>query len=453
MAVTEATPGVPLGECVAVVTHHSGFSQATFGAVPEKEAVPSAPVIDSVTAPTESSGVLVLHITLPTTDTDGEDLAQLEIVKIRMHHSTSSGVDANDSYVDFPKGATLTWAPGDVVAHYVAIRVQDSHDNWSALSNEESGTANSGATHPENDGLWAHRLGTDAIWTEDSPDTNSIAWADVILYWKDSAYPITDGNTDKAYIWWDYSLSTTTFQTSDTAPTLSFEDVVVAYNDNGKIYLTMYSPMVIADFLRAGVIQSANYAAAVGSLINLNLGRIVLGGSDENGTVLEADGSVQHGSDFVWDTTELVMLGTYKTANAGERIALYGASAGADAHYLVAYDAVGKRIALNEAELRIYESDTVTTLTVFPSTPATTAFIGNDALIVNNTLIVGRDTDPTTADILHVTGDALFTGEVVVGDHNEGDTPSVVNVIFYTAGNIPDADTVPRGTLAFQVPA
>ena len=291
MPVTEATQGLPLGDCVGVVTHHSGFSLATFGQVPEKTALASAPVIDSVVAPVQTAGILVLTISLPTTDADGGALAQSEIVKIRMHHSTNSGVDIFDAYVDFPPGETLQWGPGDTATHYIAVRVQDSHDNWSALSNEESGAANAAAsTEPEDDGLWAHRLGVGAIWTEDSPDTDSISWASVILYWKNHKYTIADGNTDKKYLWWDYSLSTTSFQTSATAPTLTFEDVIVAYNDHGKLYVTMYSPMVIADFLRAGILQSTNWAAAVGSQFDLDNGTIQLGGSIAPKFSVDTDG-------------------------------------------------------------------------------------------------------------------------------------------------------------------
>jgi len=453
MATEVATQGLPLGGVVGIVTHHSGFTQATFGEVPEKVLVPSAPVIVSMAAPGQSAGIIKLSVTLPTTDTGGNVLAQSEIVKARMHHSTSAGVTTADSYVDFPPGATIQWTPGDVVSHYAAVRVQDTHDHWSALSNEKSAAAN-GGTEPEYDGLWAHRLGKDATWTENSPDTNSIAWSGVILYWKDGKYEITDGNTDKKYLWWDYTLSTTTFQSSDTRPTLTFQDVLVATNDAGTLYLTMYSPMVIADFIRAGLLESTNYAAAIGSQFDLDNGTLILGGSNELGFVATGAGNLSLGGTyFQWTTADLtlIMQGTYKTANSGERLSIFGS--GADAHKLIAYDVTGSRIVLNEAEIRIYAADATTTLSVFPSTPATTAFIGNDALIVNNTLIVGRDTDPTTADILHVTGDVLFTGELVVGDHNEGTTPSVANMIFYTAGNIPAANTVPRGTIAYQVPA
>jgi len=314
-----ATQALPLGDAAGIVTHHSGYSVPTFGEVPEKEPYASAPVIDSVAAPTQTAGILVLDITLPTTDTDGDVLAESEIVRIRMHHSTSPGVDVNDSYVDFPPGETIQWGPGDVVAHYVAIRVKDSHENWSALSNEVSGTANEAAsTEPEDAGLWAHRLGVDAIWTEDSPDTNSVAWANVVLYWKDQKYEITDGNTNKTFIWWDHN-STTTFQYSDTKPTLTFEDVLVATTDAGKLYLMIYSPMVIADFIRAGVLQSKNWAAAEGSEFDLDAGTLKLGGSSSPAFSVNAAGEVDATAGTIggWTLGATTLTGGNLTLDAG----------------------------------------------------------------------------------------------------------------------------------------
>jgi len=270
-------------------------------------------------APDQTAGILVLSITMPATDTDGETLAQSEIVKIRMHHSTSSGVNILDLYVDFPPGLTLQWGPDDIDEHFVAIRVQDSHDNWSALSNEESGTANEAAsTEPEDDGLWAHRLGVDSDWYEDDPDTNSVKWENVVLYWKNNKYEITDGYTDKTYIWWDHG-STTTFQYSDTKPTLTFEDVLVATTDAGKLYLMIYSPMVIADFIRAGVLQSTNWGVAAGSEFDLDAGTIKLGGSSGPSFSVNAAGELtaKKGTVGGWALGDTTLTGGNLTLDAG----------------------------------------------------------------------------------------------------------------------------------------
>jgi len=262
-----------------VRTGNSPWSPIAIAQVPVKEPAPSAPTIESVTAPEASAGVLEIKVGLPETNADGTALARAELVRLRLHHSTSPGVDESDPYVDFPPSETLLWAPNDTVTHYVRVRVQDSHGLWSELSNEASGQA-SASLPQEDSGLWAHRLGVESIFTNDSPDPGYVSWSNVVLYWKDNKYEIADGSTDKKYIWWDYSVSTTTFQTSDTRPELELEDVIVGYNDNGTWRLMCYQPTVMADYVRAGILQSSNWSTSEGSLFNLDDGTFKLGGSD-----------------------------------------------------------------------------------------------------------------------------------------------------------------------------
>ena len=502
MPVAIATPGLPLGDCVAIVTHHSGFSVATFGEVPEKTTFASAPVIDSVVAPVETAGILVLNISLPTTDADGNALARSEIVKIRMHHSTSAGVDIYDSYVDFPPGEPLQWGPGDVVTHYVAVRVQDSHDNWSALSNEESGIANAG-TAPESAGLWAHRLGVDAIWTDDSPNANSVAWSNVILYWKDNKYTITNGNTDKKYIWWDYSLSTTTFQVTDTAPTLEQEDVIIGYNDGGTWRLMVYAPMVIADYIRAGVLESANWAIAEGSQFNLANGTLLLGGSqgiltldavnakisagtgndivvidagDANyrliighATYANAPFSVQKDGSFYlggatgnlqWTPSPATLLvtATYASAVAGnERIAINDTVA-----HLGAIDASNNvRVDFHSEDITLFDA-TPTLIAYIPTTTgitrATNPYFVHNQVTVDKKLVIGSTIIDDPSEALHVTGNQKLTGSldvdtnlnvdgyIEVGDHSTPTSARVVGIVYGT-GEPPAASSTPIGTL------
>jgi len=185
----------------------------------------------------------------------------------------------------------LLWAPNDTVTHYVRVRVQDSHGLWSELSNEASGQANAAPVPPQEDsGLWAHRLGVESVFTNDSPDPGYVSWSNVVLYWKDNKYEIADGSTNKKYIWWDYSVSTTTFQTSDTRPELELEDVIIGYNDNGTWRLMCYQPTVMADYVRAGVLQSSNWSTTTGSQLDLDNGTLKLGGSDAPKFQVDADG-------------------------------------------------------------------------------------------------------------------------------------------------------------------
>ena len=272
-----------------VRTGNSPWSPIAIAQVPVKEPAPSAPVIESVTAPEASAGVLEIKVSLPETNADGTALARAELVRLRLHHSTSPGVTESDPYVDFPPSETLLWAPNDTVTHYVRARVQDSHGLWSELSNEASGQAK--ASLPQEDsGLWAHRLGVESIFTNDSPEPGYVSWSNVVLYWKDNKYEIEDGSTDKKYIWWDYSTSTTTFQTSDTRPELDLEDVIIGYNDNGTWRLMCYQPTVMADYVRAGVLQSSNWGATTGSQLDLDNGTLKLGGSDSPKFQVDADG-------------------------------------------------------------------------------------------------------------------------------------------------------------------
>jgi len=251
--------------------HHVGFktgaslfSELGIVQVPTKAVGPSKPTLSAVTAPADSAGVLKVTLVLPTTNTDGSALVRTELIKIALHYKDSPGVDTSDPAIEFPPVEELLWAPGDTDTHYVKIRVMDSHGQWSALSDDEKSAAASTVSVPQEDsGLWAHRLGYESVFTKDSPSAGRVAWANVILYWKDNKYEIADGDTDKKYIWWDYSLSTMTFQTSDEAPSLELEDVIIVYNDNGTPFMMVYSPMVLADYLRAGKIVSQSIELAV----------------------------------------------------------------------------------------------------------------------------------------------------------------------------------------------
>jgi len=258
---------------VGFKTGASLFSELGIVQVPTKSVGPSKPTLSAVTAPADSAGVLKVALVLPTTNTDGSVLVRTELIKIALHYKDSPGVDTSDPAIEFPPVEELLWAPGDTDTHYVKIRVMDSHGQWSALSDDEKSAAASAVSVPQEDsGLWAHR-------TKDSPSAGRVAWANVILYWKDNKYEIDDGDTDKKYIWWDHSLSTTTFQTSDDAPSLELEDVIVVYNDNGTPFMMVYSPMVMADYIRAGSLASPNWGASEGTQFDLENETLRMGGS------------------------------------------------------------------------------------------------------------------------------------------------------------------------------
>ena len=85
-------------------------------------------------------------------------------------------------------------------------------------------------------------------------------------------------------------------------------------------------------------------------------------------------------------------------------------------------------------------------------THATNPYFVHNQVTIDKKLVVGSAAINNPSQALHVTGTGLFTDTVTVGDHDEDDTPTVANVIFY-AVSPPAANTVPLGTLAFKVPA
>ena len=86
--------------------------------------------------------------------------------------------------------------------------------------------------------LASHQLDGYTV-TDNSPSAGSIAWADLNVVYKGVNYDITDGNTNKKYVWWDFSATpNTTLQFSDTKPVLTDDDVLVFVN-NGGIHQTV----------------------------------------------------------------------------------------------------------------------------------------------------------------------------------------------------------------------
>ena len=294
----------------------SPWSDLAVAQVPLKAAGPSAPTLVSVAAPPGSVGVLELKIEFPTTNVDGTPLYRSEIVRVRVFYSTTSPVTESDPCSDFPPGETLQFSPPTNETYYFAVKVQDSHGNWSSLSNEVSGQANT-VTQQTNQ-HWAHLIDQAAIFTDNSPESGYVSWSNVTLYYKGTAYSIADGNTDQKYVWWDYDFPDQ-FQTSDTVPDLTKDDVIVGYNDNGTWRLMIYRPMVMADYIRAGILQSSNWGTSEGSYFDLDSGTFKLGGSSDpklsfyedpvsgwtlkvRGSLIAESGSSIHGS-YIEDLT------------------------------------------------------------------------------------------------------------------------------------------------------
>jgi hypothetical protein len=93
-----------------------------------------------------------------------------------------------------------------------------------------------------------------AVWTNNSPQTNKIAWSGVKVTYDGVTYTITNGNcntTDK-YIYWENTH--TTFTCSPTLPFLADGDFIVGTNGNG----TGTIPTGTMVFTRAGTVIDGN---------------------------------------------------------------------------------------------------------------------------------------------------------------------------------------------------
>ena len=96
----------------------------------------------------------------------------------------------------------------------------------------------------------------DAVWADDSPSAGYVAWSGAKVTYKGVTYTITDGNTNKKYIWWDYSLSKTTFQASDTKPDLTDDDFLAATNTSGVHRLVWNATLIDGGNIKTNTINA-----------------------------------------------------------------------------------------------------------------------------------------------------------------------------------------------------
>ncbi|WPD20171.1 hypothetical protein [Thermaerobacter composti] len=131
------------------------------------------------------------------------------------------------------------------------------------LANE---AANAGRVSSHHLNLSQHIL-DGYTFTNNSPSAGYVSWADCHVVYKGTDYTITDGNTNKKYIYWTLT-TPTQFQTSDTKPTLGPDDVLVGINDNGTFNLMMapgkmiHGAGVVGGSISGSEIASAAIAAS-----------------------------------------------------------------------------------------------------------------------------------------------------------------------------------------------
>jgi len=375
-----------IGSAVQIGHVHFGrwaggvISEPAFAITPVKEVIPNPPVIRSVSLVENALGTIKLAIELPSTNTDGSPLVIGELVRLRVKYGPAS--DDLRYQNDFPPGSEISFAPGMSGIVYLAAQVQDSHGNWSALSSVVQSP--SIPSIEESLAFWAHRLNADAVFTNNSPFAGYVSWSNVKLSFRDETWEIQNGNTNQRYIWWDYSLSKTTFQTSDDPPSLDLEDVLVAVNINGTCYLYMYRPMVAADFLRAGTLQSANWSTTAGSQFSLNDGTFKLGGSSSpklswDGSTLQVMGIIRAGENSWLGNSDAVQI-TSQGINVGSSGYIRGGATGYNqgTGFWLGYDSTTYKFFIGDASGNRLTWDG-SSLTVYGTIQAASGYLGSSS--------------------------------------------------------------------------
>ena len=71
------------------------------------------------------------------------------------------------------------------------------------------------------------------VITDNSPSAGYIAWAGLVVTYKEVNYNVNDSNSNKRYIWWDLD-NPNDLQESDTMPTMTVDDCIIFSNINGS---------------------------------------------------------------------------------------------------------------------------------------------------------------------------------------------------------------------------
>jgi len=97
--------------------------------------------------------------------------------------------------------------------------------------------------------------------TNNDPGIGSISWSGLHIVYAGTDYTIDAGNTDKKYVWWDKSVSTTVLQKTDTLPTLTDEDILIFLNKGGihatvPITTVVDGSVIVAESILTGAIAA-----------------------------------------------------------------------------------------------------------------------------------------------------------------------------------------------------
>jgi hypothetical protein len=134
-------------------------------------------------------------------------------------------------------------------------------------------------------------------FTDDSPDTNSVAWASCVVEYDSATYDITDDNTSDAWIYWDLS-DPTVFATSATLPSVTSDVIIVGKNTAGAFTPSWKSGQGTMAEMVVGTLVADQISVTELSAISANLGTITAGsvtGITVTGATLQTEATADRG--------------------------------------------------------------------------------------------------------------------------------------------------------------
>lgn len=140
----------------------------------------------------------------------------------------------------------------------------------------------------------AHHLLDGYTFTANSPSAGYVAWTDCHIVYKGVDYAITNGNTNKKYIYWLLS-QPGVFQTSDVKPTLGPDDCLVCVNEGGTpIVIMAPGKMPSGAYLLNGTVRTSELADGAVTNAKLAAGAVASSNIMDGavGTAKIADGAV-----------------------------------------------------------------------------------------------------------------------------------------------------------------
>jgi len=121
-----------------------------------------------------------------------------------------------------------------------------------------------------------------------SPSPGFISWINMNMQYLGTTYPISNGNTDKKYIYWNPALSPTTFQVSDDYPDLGDHGCIVMLNLNGQVKIVLGRSDILGDQIEPNTVTKE---ALIPSIVT-DLDKIpALEDKTQN---LDTDGKIDH---------------------------------------------------------------------------------------------------------------------------------------------------------------